>query len=519
MRILKLELPEYKNLKNFEIQFGESSGTTVIVGQNGTGKSNVLEAIVSIFRDLDLDNDPGFDYTIEYIRESYNIAVTGRKSASPKSKRIRATVNGIELTRSKFHRLARSSYLPKYVFGYYSGPSNRLEQHFETHQRQFYRDLINDIEQPLRPLLYARAVHSLFVLLGFFQDEDNEIRAFLRENLEIEDLDSVLFVLNQPSWNSSSGDARFWNAKGAVAKLLGHLWKHSIAPLRLSQRVSTTFRKAETREFLYLYLPDRESLGSVYRNYQSPQEFFKALESTYISDMISEVRIRVKIAGSESPLTFRELSEGEQQLLMVLGLLRFTREEDSLFLLDEPDTHLNPAWGLQYIEFLEKVVGNHPTSHIIMTTHDPLVISNLTSDQVRILERDDESGRIVASTPEWDPRKMGYAEILTSDLFKLRAAVNPEIQRLLDEQRAIASKSEKSQADKERLRQVNELLKAYDFSQESRDPLYALYVAHMTRAEQTSGLQKTILTESERKRRRELAAAIIDELLEEEERQ
>ena len=28
---------------------------------------------------------------------------------------------------------------------------------------------------------------------------------------------------------------------------------------------------------------------------------------------------------------------------MVLGLLRFTKEDEALFLLDEPDTHLNPA--------------------------------------------------------------------------------------------------------------------------------------------------------------------------------
>jgi hypothetical protein len=34
------------------------------------------------------------------------------------------------------------------------------------------------------------------------------------------------------------------------------------------------------------------------------------------------------------------LSEGEQQLLMVLGLMRFTKSHQSLVLLDEPDTHL-----------------------------------------------------------------------------------------------------------------------------------------------------------------------------------
>ncbi|MDT4289553.1 AAA family ATPase [Methylomonas sp. MO1] len=69
----------------------------------------------------------------------------------------------------------------------------------------------------------------------------------------------------------------------------------------------------------------------------SPDELFKMLESTLLSEIISEVNIRVKVASSDEPLTFRELSEGEQQLLTVLGLLKFTGGKDSLFLLDEPD--------------------------------------------------------------------------------------------------------------------------------------------------------------------------------------
>ena len=74
---------------------------------------------------------------------------------------------------------------------------------------------------------------------------------------------------------------------------------------------------------------------------------------------------------------------------MVLGLLRFTREDESLFLLDEPDTHLNPAWSVQYLEFLKTIGGLGENGHVIMATHDPLVICGLTREQVRIMLRDD----------------------------------------------------------------------------------------------------------------------------------
>src|SRR5205814_5885217 len=118
--------------------------------------------------------------------------------------------------------------------------------------------------------------------------------------------------------------------------------------------------------------------------YTNPNSFFKALESTYLSKLLAEVRIRVRIRDCTGALTFKELSEGEQQLLTVLGLLRFTREDEALFLLDEPDTHLNPIWSLHYLDLLNSIVGSQRNSQIIMTTHDPLTMAGLTRDQARV---------------------------------------------------------------------------------------------------------------------------------------
>lgn len=80
-------------------------------------------------------------------------------------------------------------------------------------------------------------------------------------------------------------------------------------------------------EHLYLYLPGEDELKKLAAHYANTQEFFKALESTYISKILSGVRMRIQKRNAASLLTFRDLSEGEQQLLMVLGLLRFTKEE------------------------------------------------------------------------------------------------------------------------------------------------------------------------------------------------
>src|SRR4029453_19405974 len=115
------------------------------------------------------------------------------------------------------------------------------------------------------------------------------------------------------------------------------------------------------------------------------------------SELLEEVRIRVRLQKDGGTVTFRELSEGEQQLLTVLGLLRFTAEEESLFLLDEPDTHLNPRWSVDYLSYLRRFVGDagrvEENSHIVMTTHNPMAVAELVKEQVQILQlqRDEQT--------------------------------------------------------------------------------------------------------------------------------
>jgi ABC-type cobalamin/Fe3+-siderophores transport system ATPase subunit len=87
-----------------------------------------------------------------------------------------------------------------------------------------------------------------------------------------------------------------------------------------------------------------QSLHAFAAEYQDARTFFLALKSTDFSELIYDVKIQVRVKATETEqvgIAFHELSEGEQQLLMVLGLMHFTKSNQSLVLLDEPDTHLN----------------------------------------------------------------------------------------------------------------------------------------------------------------------------------
>ena len=191
----------------------------------------------------------------------------------------------------------------------------------------------------------------------------------------------------------------------------------------------------------------KKTLKELAKKYENNAEFFKILESTYISDLIHDVRIKVKKESSDCKLVFKELSEGEQQLLTVLGLMKFTQADESLFLLDEPDTHLNPAWKLEYLSLLEKVVGKNNTSDILISTHDPLVIGGLEEEQVIIFEQDDINHKIITKNPETDPKGMGVAALLTSELFGLSTTLDFETQNKLDRKRELFLQIFRNQTD------------------------------------------------------------------------
>ena len=75
MRLDWLKLGKFKNLQDFTIDFDERELSTVLIGENGTGKSNVIEAIVQIFRDLDLDEKTHLAYAIAYNCRGHRVEI------------------------------------------------------------------------------------------------------------------------------------------------------------------------------------------------------------------------------------------------------------------------------------------------------------------------------------------------------------------------------------------------------------------------------------------------------------
>jgi predicted ATPase len=517
---------QFKNLKNVTIDFDQEQWITVVIGWNGTGKSNVLEALAIIFRDLithqslspekrkeiprfafklayrmgageslrhiHIDADPDREKNPIIIHVATDAQARGEGSLIPflEGEETLSALRGKQVKFTAFVN-ADAEYLPRYVFSYYSGESTRMHEIFSPYLESYDSKLRNGEDPGLKRLFYAMPVHSQFVLLAFMIKQSSEVRELLEKNMGIdpdEGIESVLFVLKQPGWSKrrgnkkidATGDERFWGAKGVVQKFLNRLQSISLAPIRVKRDKSITLWNKEATEFQYLFVKDIDALRRLVGE-QQPAQFFRDLESTFVSELIEEVRIRVRLKKNDGSVTYRELSEGEQQLLTVLGLLRFTAEDESLFLLDEPDTHLNPRWCVDYLNYLKSFVGQNSASenksHIVLTTHNPLAIAELVKEQVQILYSETGRRTVRAENPAVDPKGMGFAGIVTSDMFGLGTSLDKATNDdLLILHQLSTQSSPLNENDRAKLLTIRQRLEGLDFNFASRDRLEQEYL-------------------------------------------
>jgi len=515
LRLTRLWVDGYHNLKDVTVEFDRSSLTTVILGQNGTGKSYLLEAIAEIFRNSDLDmSPPDFQFSLSYVIGNHNV-----KIANPLGKWEYA-VDEEKITPRAF-AAAKSDVFPDTVFAYYSGTNDRMESHFDEHQKRYYRKLIEDVSDSAfkvaniddRRLFYARPIHGVLALMCLLTTDDIEIRALLRDMLGVTGFHSAMLLMRKPWFakGKTGTDAeQFWGASGRPGRAARLVRRQAFFPMVVNQRASDDYRSKGREESQYaIYLRNEEALRAFAKNFADDLELFEELESIDISDLYRWVQVWVQRIGSEDgDVSYGEMSEGERQLLTVLGLIRLSRTKRTLFLLDEPDTHLNPRWQYDYLELIQKWAGNSgDRCQILLTTHNPLMIGSLRKEQVRALEKR-RDGRVEACEPNNDPIGIGVEGLLKSELFGLRSTLAPEVLAKIDEHYRLLGKQDRSPEEDEDVRRLAIELNSLGISQTHPNPYFEEFAKAMARKVQSpeTGLSKREIDEQ---------TVLADEVLEE----
>jgi predicted ATPase len=262
-------------------------------------------------------------------------------------------------------------------------------------------------------------------------------------SLGIDDLEQHL------SFNSARYP--FWGIKGKAHQLLLSLYDNLEGPLRYYTEEDELGN--EEIEFVSFDSMDIEAIEKqVYELFDHPINFFEALDTLQLVESLDELILTVKHRYAGDRFKLSQLSEGERQLFTVLGLLLITSQGDTLYLLDEPDTHLNPRWQRDYISLLRKFSLNQDNSHIIVASHSPLLVQDAQDIDLFLFLR--ENNKTVVDTDNYAIANWRIDHVLASKYFDLPSTRPKALDEYMELRKSILSQAVISPEDKQRLEEM-----------------------------------------------------------------
>jgi predicted ATPase len=447
MQITSLYIDDYKLLNEFIINFRKD--VSILIGINGSGKSTILESIAQIFSDAFLKEKSKFGFKLEYELRLEEILEQTATTSEFKTEYIKveivSTKKGEPLTYKVFvadKTLEKESDIEKY-FGYfdkilpsniviyYSGLAEIMKRICLPHDEKLsvnYRKGNTNIH---RPFFYFEPPLFNLIFITLLSYEFGDIPEFLYERAKIKGVQSIQITLRKPSWGRGKIE-NWWGAKGEVKTLLDFL--DSIgSPLIIDESKSNKGKtgnvviEAWQNEVLNITIMGQEKLFEIREHFVEEKTLFKILNTLIIDGFSPEVKFSLIQDDNKDLKSFNILSEGEQQAIIIRGLIELVNNENTLFLFDEPDTYLHPSWQRSFIENINQLSSRSEfnTSQFLITTHSPQLLSNADPEScdVQIME----DGEIVKVTPKY------YGRDISTILYEMMGVErrNKKVAKLL----------------------------------------------------------------------------------------
>ncbi len=480
MKLIRLKiLTEFRGLaKNFEIIFSKEPSSKhclepiCFVGLNGSGKSNVMEALSEIFYFLEtyhratkeeikkgkFNKEFGFD--IEYTLNLNTFGMSGvewneltsvwsKGNEDPVFRIIKRPNELPQITAmlsGKQYALLNNDYnrnigvLPHRIIGYSSGMNELISnafikmdfQYFEDFQkksvdssnatldinRTFFMDyesnqlitLCNflfdkmDSEDskslygknlnPIKKELQITRIFFFTIKIQFSRTGRNRIKIPSEINLAIDWLKRCASCVNDFSGNNDAIvclELFYWVNDATKQAFRKHfksadqlyrnlyflrLLNHSLVSKKLRIRIISAEKGDNISALLPKFEADKQIFG------------------------IKEIAFRKK--GVVSPVYYRRLSDGEHQLLHVVGTIILMDAPGTLYLLDEPETHFNPEWRSKFVCLLNECLNSDfSEQEVLLTSHSPFIVSDCKPHKVYSFKRN-RNNNVVYEQPEFN---------------------------------------------------------------------------------------------------------------------
>lgn len=165
--------------------------------------------------------------------------------------------------------------------------------------------------------------------------------------------------------------------------------------------------------------------------YQSDSHYVSETVPTLASDdrIMRFKFVKFRKTDVSEPVMLKNLSDGEHQLLHTLGLCLLFKNTQSLFLLDEPETHFNPDWRANFVTRLHQSLKGSINHEMLVTTHTPFLISDSRPEKVLMFKKTD--GVVSVSHPDYNTLGASINKI-TMTTFGKRETIGGHAQSMLN---------------------------------------------------------------------------------------
>ncbi|KIX20061.1 hypothetical protein SY27_16225 [Flavobacterium sp. 316] len=371
MRLKHIHISEYKNLKEFTLNFEGDSFLEVFVGKNGTGKSNFFEAILEIFKHLsEEDYAIAFNYVISYEIENEIIFLEWKD--------VRW------LNQEKQEIKPDKSKLPENILVYYSGHNktigNLLKTSNQNHENLLDNNRKNEnlLSEVTRKFTGIDVQYkSLLLSVLLLQEDTNKAKIFIKDKLGISSVgNEVRFDFKRPDYAKDKGKfefdefdetKRFWSPEGYFKTLLTQIWevdKYDFKGTRDEGRVN---------EDKYILYKSFSKFQEAFQTY-TPLELFIALDNLKTIGYLNDIKINIKLTSGKD-ININQFSDGQFQSIYIYALTELFKDKNCITLLDEPDSFLHPEWQHKFLNQIYDISHESAkTNHVLMSSHSAVTL-------------------------------------------------------------------------------------------------------------------------------------------------
>lgn len=383
MRLTSLYIGQYKNLRDFSLSFDGGSFIDVFVGKNGTGKSNLFEALIEIFRHIvEFDRDKAacdFNYRIGFEIDGKATEI-GWNSG-------KLTIGGKE------RKTIGKTLLPDNVLIYYSGHNDTVAKLVEQYEEAFRKRIKRaDFDEARYFIGIGPEYKELLLAVLLMQPDTCKARQFICQKLGIGSVASeAKVVLERPAYAADSRfdielndeTDRYWKPEGITKTFLDRL--HGCINTATGSPVrSEGYFSADDRYVLYFDIARiRQEFADL-----SPQELFRQFDNLKTLGMLAEITIPLRLTGGVDA-TIGHFSDGQFQSVYIYSIVELFKDRNCITLLDEPDSFLHPEWQFDFLKQVFEITDTTAkNNHVLMSSHSASTITNANESVINLFEFD-----------------------------------------------------------------------------------------------------------------------------------